>query len=160
MSMSKPSVENHVSSETGLTVFTSSSVTVQRYAEKSHTFNDGFVLPAGTIFQFPADAVHHDPNLFPDPEKFDGYRFLRLREKDPNQFQYTYVSDTTLNWGAGSHACPGRFLATSVIKFAFILLISRYDVRFAEGTGKPGYVYFDNAVRVDPTAKLDIKAVN
>lgn len=151
-------VDDHIPSETRLTMSMLSSVTVQRYAQKSHTFNDGFVLPAGTIFQFPADAVHHDPNLFPDPDKFDGYRFLRLREKDANQFHYGYVSDMTLNWGAGTHACPGRFLATFVLKFAFILLITRYDVRFPEGTGKPGYVYFDNSVRIDPTAKLDIKA--
>ncbi|TLS29150.1 hypothetical protein PpBr36_02038 [Pyricularia pennisetigena] len=133
-------------------------MTVQRYAQKSHTFHDGFVLPAGTVFQFPADAVHHDPDLFPDPDRFDGYRFLRLREKDPNGHHFGYVSDMNLNWGAGTHACPGRFLATFVLKFAFILLITRYDVRFPQGAGKPGYVYFDNSVRVDPTAQLDIKA--
>ncbi|TLD07678.1 hypothetical protein PgNI_10620 [Pyricularia grisea] len=132
-------------------------MTVQRYAQRTHTFSDGFVLPAGTIFQFPSDAVHHDPKLFPDPEKFDGHRFLRLREKDANAYHYGYVSDTTLNWGAGTHACPGRFLATYVLKFAFIALITQYDLSFPEGTGKPGYFYFDNSVRIDPTAKLDIK---
>ncbi|KAJ2984970.1 hypothetical protein NUW58_g5785 [Xylaria curta] len=109
-------------------------LTGQRYALKSHTFKDGFVLPAGTIFHFPMDAVHHDPNIYPDPDKFDAYRFLRLREKiDPNQFHYAFVSDMTLNWGAGTHACPGRFLAALIVKFALILLITRYEIKFSDG---------------------------
>lgn len=132
----------------------------QRYAHKSHTFKDGFVLPAGTMFQFPADAVHHDPNIYPNPDKFDAYRFLHLREKvDQNQFHFAFVSDTTLNFGVGQHACPGRFLAGLVVKLALILLISRYEVQFQDGSAqKPPNVCVDNGMSANPTAKLRLKA--
>ncbi|KAI1352954.1 cytochrome P450 [Xylaria sp. FL0043] len=135
-------------------------MTVQRYAQKSHTFSDGFTLPAGTVFQFPMDAVHHDPNIYPEPEKFDAYRFLHLREKiDPNQFHYGYVSDATLNWGAGTHACPGRFLAALVLKFALIQMITGYDVKYTDRRPekRPEYC-IDNSRREDPMMKVDLRA--
>ncbi|TWU72713.1 hypothetical protein ED733_004270 [Metarhizium rileyi] len=136
-------------------------ITGQRYAFKSHRFKDGFVVPAGTIFHFPADAVHHDPNIYPEPDKFDAYRFLRLREKvDPNQFHFAFVSDTNLNFGAGQHTCPGRFLAGVVLKFAIILLTTRCEISFPDGsTRRPPNVSVDNSARPDPTVKLHIKAL-
>ncbi|KID83944.1 cytochrome P450 [Metarhizium guizhouense ARSEF 977] len=136
-------------------------ITGQRYAVKSHTFKDGFNLPAGTMFHFAADAVYHDPNIYPDPDKFDAYRFLRLRENvDPNQFHFAFVSDTNLSFGAGQHACPGRFLAAVVLKFALILLITRYEIKFSDGsTQKPPGLFVDNTMRPDPSAKLLIKAL-
>ncbi|KAI1819730.1 cytochrome P450 [Xylaria intraflava] len=135
-------------------------MTVQRYAHRSHTFKDGFVLPAGTIFHFPMDAIYHDPNIYPEPDKFDAYRFLRLREKiDPNQFHYGFVSDMTLNWGAGQQACPGRFLATLVLKFALILLITRCELKYSDKrTGNRPAFFVDNSRREDPAVKLDVKA--
>ncbi|KAI0972715.1 cytochrome P450 [Xylaria arbuscula] len=135
-------------------------MTVQRYAQKSHTFKDGFVLPAGTIFHFPMDAIHHDPNIYPEPDKFDGYRFYNLREKiDPNQFHYGFVSDATLNWGAGTHACPGRFLAALVLKFSLVLLITHYDVKYTNGRPeKRAEFCVDNSRREDPTVSVDLKA--
>ncbi|KAI1739961.1 cytochrome P450 [Xylaria scruposa] len=108
------------------------------------------------------DAVHHDPNLYPDPDKFDAYRFFDLRERiDPNQFHYGFVSDMTLNWGAGAHACPGRFLAALVLKFALILLITRYDVKYEDGhiQKRPGFCV-DNSRREDPMMKVALKARN
>ncbi|KAI0516800.1 cytochrome P450 [Xylaria bambusicola] len=135
-------------------------MTVQRYAQKSHVFQDGFVLPAGTVFHFAMDAVHHDPNIYPQPEKFDAFRFYDLREKiDPNQFHYGYVSDVTLNWGAGTHACPGRFLAALVLKFALIQMITGYDMKYADGRPekRPEYC-IDNSRREDPMLKVELKA--
>lgn len=113
------------------------------------------------MFHFAADAVHHDPNKYPDPDKFDAYRFLRLRETvDPNQFHFAFVSDMNLNFGAGQHTCPGRFLAAVVLKFALILLITRYEIKFSDGsTQKPPNVFVDNTMRPDPSAKLLIKAL-
>lgn len=106
------------------------------------------------------DAVHHDPNIYPNPEKFDAFRFYNLREKiDPNQFHYGYVSDVTLNWGAGTHACPGRFLAALVLKFALIQMITGYDMKYADGRPekRPEYCV-DNSRREDPMLKVELRA--
>ncbi|KAF7182336.1 hypothetical protein CNMCM7691_001816 [Aspergillus felis] len=108
-------------------------ITAQRATVRSHTFKDGLHLPAGVIFQFPADAVHHDPEIYPDPNRFDGYRFLRLRETvDPNRFHFASVSDTMLGFGAGSHACPGRFFTALAIKLILVVLLTQYEVKLAD----------------------------
>ncbi|KAF4234965.1 hypothetical protein CNMCM8980_003643 [Aspergillus fumigatiaffinis] len=108
-------------------------ITAQRATVRSHTFKDGLHLPAGVIFQFPADAVHHDPEIYPDPNRFDGYRFLRLRETvDPNRFHFASVSDTMLGFGAGSHACPGRFFTALAVKLILVVLLTQYEVKLAD----------------------------
>ena len=112
-------------------IFIASKVTGQRVAMKPHTFKDGLHIPANVIFQFPADAVHHDPEIYPNPHTFDPWRFLRLRETiDPNRFHFASASDTSLSFGAGSHACPGRFFSALIIKFVLIRLMTCYEVRF------------------------------
>lgn len=41
-------------------------------------FHDGMTLPKGTRIAFPVSASQRDPELFTDPEEFDGYRYLKL----------------------------------------------------------------------------------
>lgn len=41
-------------------------------------FHDGLTLPAGTRIAFPVDSYMRDPDVFRDPEKFNGFRFIDL----------------------------------------------------------------------------------
>ncbi|EAW09122.1 cytochrome P450 [Aspergillus clavatus NRRL 1] len=111
-------------------------ITAQRMTVRPHTFKDGLHLPAGVIFQFPADAVHHDPAIYPRPDQFAGYRFLHLRETvDANRYHFASVSDTMLGFGAGSHACPGRFFTSLAIKLILVVLLTQYEVKLADCDG-------------------------
>jgi ent-kaurene oxidase len=40
---------------------------------------DGFLIPAGTTIGVPTQAISMDPEIYPDPETFDGFRFAKLR---------------------------------------------------------------------------------
>ena len=127
---------------------------------KPHTFKDGLYIPTGTIFQFHADGVHHDPEVYPEPHKFDAYRFLRLRETvDPNRFHFASVSETSLNFGAGTHACPGRFLSSLTIKLVMNLLITRYEVKFEDSgiSERPPDVFHDFNMRPDPSVRIAVR---
>ncbi|TLD08751.1 uncharacterized protein PgNI_07987 [Pyricularia grisea] len=109
-------------------------VSIQRYTLKPYTFKDGFQLPAGVSFVFHSDGVHHDADNYPDPEKFDAYRHLHLRETvDPNRFHFASVSDSALGFGAGDHACPGRFLSAIIIKFFLIQFMTAYEMKYEHG---------------------------
>ena len=44
------------------------------------TFSNGITIPAGTLVSAPSGVIHKDEELYPNPEEFDGFRFVRLRE--------------------------------------------------------------------------------
>lgn len=46
------------------------------------TFSDGFTLPKGTTFAFPAASLSLDSELVDNPEEFDPYRFVNLTKQD------------------------------------------------------------------------------
>ncbi|KAJ6199361.1 cytochrome P450 monooxygenase-like protein [Bipolaris maydis] len=71
-----------------------------------------------------------------DLEKFDIYRWLRLREKPgfANKAHFVSTSPEHLAFGHGKHACPGRFFAANEIKIALCFLLLRYDWELAPGT--------------------------
>jgi cytochrome P450 len=46
------------------------------------TFSNGVTVPAGTLISIPASAAHRDERIFPNPDKFDGFRFAKLRETE------------------------------------------------------------------------------
>ena len=46
-------------------------------------------------------------------------------------------SPDSLEFGHGSHACPGRFFATNVIKSTLVPLLLDYDLRLPNGEGNP-----------------------
>jgi ent-kaurene oxidase len=56
------------------------------------------------------------------------------------------VSDDCINFGAGSHACPGRFFASNEIKLIVAELLMNYDMRFAEGQGRPENMVHDFSI--------------
>lgn len=54
--------------------------TFQRKVNKTFTLSNGQVIPAGVVIEVPAAAVGLDEQVFPDADKFDPWRFARLRE--------------------------------------------------------------------------------
>jgi cytochrome P450 len=121
----------------------------KRILTETITLSDGTKLPAGTIISVPAEAVSHDPTNYPDPEVFDGYRFVKLRETKQgvtSQYhQFVTSNKTSLNFGYGKHACPGRFFASAEIKMILADLITGYDFKF-EGEGRPSNIVAGDSV--------------
>lgn len=103
------------------------------------TLSDGTYLPAGTKLLSPLAGIAHDERYYSDPENFDALRFYRIRqqsEEASNRNQFTSLSDSNMNFGAGKHACPGRFFASNEIKMALAFFLINYDVRQKKGEGR------------------------
>ncbi|GAW16232.1 hypothetical protein ANO14919_056550 [Xylariales sp. No.14919] len=110
--------------------------TVQRYAMTPYTFKDGLRVPAGTVISFPNLRYNTDPSsiLMSEAGTFDGNRWVRRRfAPGMSKFQFASTAEDAFDWGAGPHACPGRFMAEVTIKLILIRLITRYDMKLSEG---------------------------
>ncbi|XP_046629103.1 probable cytochrome P450 6a14 [Neodiprion virginianus] len=84
----------------------------------------GFVIPVGTPIIFPVLGIHHDPEIYPEPERFDPERFNQ--ENIAKRHQYAY-----LPFGKGPRNCIGMKFGLLQTKIGIITLLSEY--RFKPG---------------------------
>jgi len=108
----------------------------QRNAKKQFVFADGTVIPAGGKIGVPLLTAHQDSAVYKNPEVFDGFRFCRGDGAGANTQPTLVTTDVSFqSFGHGRHACPGRFFAATEMKLMLAILVSRYDVMLAPGTG-------------------------
>jgi len=111
-------------------------ITGSRVAAKDYTFKDGLHIPKGCQVTFARIPYGLDSDVNPNPDKFDYRRHLDKRVgDDATKFHFASVSDDTLAWGTGIHACPGRFMAQEAMKLVFVRLLDRYDIKYDKPPG-------------------------
>ncbi|XP_078614494.1 cytochrome P450 3A24-like [Branchiostoma floridae x Branchiostoma japonicum] len=88
---------------------------------KEDTEVKGLHIPAGTIVNIPAYAIHHDPEIWPEPEKFKPERFSKEEKESRDPYAY-------LPFGSGPRNCVGMRLALMELKFALAKALQK--VRF------------------------------
>ncbi|XP_049516541.1 cytochrome P450 3A24 [Dermacentor silvarum] len=80
----------------------------------------GKVVPAGTRLIVPTWSIHRNPELWPDPERFDPERFSEGLEKDRHPASY-------IPFGMGPRECIGKKFAMLELKMALCKLVRRYE---------------------------------
>jgi len=115
-------------------------LSLTRVALRPFTFSNGVTVPAGTKISVPSAAVHTDGEIYPNPKKFDGFRFAQLRERNGVAVagqQATSTSSEYFAFGYGRNACPGRFFAANEVKALLAHILVTYDIKFEEGKQAP-----------------------
>ncbi|KAJ3680707.1 hypothetical protein LUZ60_016985 [Juncus effusus] len=79
----------------------------------------GYLIPKGWKVLPLFRNIHHSPDLFPNPEKFD-----------PSRFEATPKPNTFMPFGNGTHACPGNELA----KLEMLILLHHLTTEFRWST--------------------------
>jgi cytochrome P450 len=101
--------------------------------------DDGIELPKGSILSWLLQPLHTDPAIFPDPLKFNPWRFSEMRENGTDMHENqtsTFVSLTqVLSFGRGRHACPGRWLVDFEAKMIISRILLDYDIKFPSAYG-------------------------
>lgn len=128
-----------------------------REATADITLADGTFLPRGTILAV-STQKHWHPDVYPEPEKFVGDRFLKMRQIPgrENTSQLVTTGPAHLGFGHGSHACPGRFLAAAEIKIIMVHLILGYEWTTIDGR-EPSIRVLGITLDSDPSAKIRIR---
>jgi cytochrome P450 len=98
--------------------------------------DEGHELPKGTMVSFVSQPMHTDEETFENPNKFDPFRFSRIREatSDPaNEESHRFLSTAhLLIFGRGRNSCPGRFLVDFQLKMMVSHLLTNYDIKFPD----------------------------
>ncbi|PSN51919.1 hypothetical protein C0J52_12805 [Blattella germanica] len=88
------------------------------------------IIPAGTGVFIPLMGIQHDPEYYPDPEKFDPERFSEEnKQKRPN---YTHMP-----FGDGPRFCVGMRFGLMQTKTGLIHILSHYEVSPCKETPIP-----------------------
>ena len=91
----------------------------------------GHEVPAGVYLAVHLWGLHHMPELWPEPERFDPERFAEHRRED-KVHRYAY-----LPFGNGVHKCIGMYFGGMEVKAAMHQLLQRYRISVAPGYRMP-----------------------
>lgn len=82
----------------------------------------GYMIPKDTIVSASAVATHRDPDIWPEPEKFDPMRFSP-EGGTKTRHRYAWVP-----FGGGAHMCLGLHFAYMQMKVIMTHLLPHYDI--------------------------------
>ncbi|GKT49662.1 cytochrome P450 monooxygenase gloP [Colletotrichum spaethianum] len=97
-----------------------------------------WVAPQGSYLTINAADRHLDPALYPDPTRYDAFRFARVHEGQETtedglqarKMGMTSTSKDFLAFGHGRHACLGRFLVEQMLKMLLAYMLMHYDIEY------------------------------
>ena len=84
-------------------------------------------ISKGMLIQIPMYAIHHDPKIWPEPEKFNPYRFTS--EEKAKHAPYDWIP-----FGSGPRNCLAMRFAQIEVKMAVAYLIRAFKFVRCEKT--------------------------
>lgn len=104
---------------------------LNRKCTADYKFPDtNFVVPKGMNLVIPVYAIHHDPEYYPDPYKFDPERFMNDATKTRNNF-------TFLPFGEGPRMCIANRFGMLQMKTCLSTMINSYRFSITKDTPIP-----------------------
>ena len=127
---------------------------MMRKATADTELSDGVVIRKGQLVGVDNYPLV-DPSRYENPDRFDMYRFRKMRDQPGGEHKAQLVSSIPehMAFGNGKYACPGRFFAANEVKLALCHLLLKYDWKLApDSETKP--VYLGTQPRTNPKATL------
>ncbi|XP_051157198.1 cytochrome P450 9e2-like [Leptopilina boulardi] len=115
---------------------------------KSTPDSKEFETDLETVIWLPIYALHHDPQYFPDPEKFDPERFNDENKDKINPYAY-------IPFGIGPRKCIGDRFALMEIKILIVHLLQNFVLEREERTKHP--IEFEKSFLIIPNGDMWVK---
>lgn len=92
-----------------------------------------YFIPAGSTVVLNQWAIHYNPDLYPDPHRFNPDRFMNHPSLNLTAGECIHTSDVNLrdhwSFGAGRRVCAGYNLAENSLLMLTARLLWGFDVR-------------------------------
>lgn len=126
-----------------------------RFIEQDCILSTGLPLKKGQFITTSGHSIAMDPEVFPEPRKYDALRSFRNLDRHLAQ-PFRSVEGNDHRWGAGRWACPGRFIASIVSKVILVKLLDEYEFAFI-GNKRPVTQVMHEFVFMSPDAKMLVR---
>jgi cytochrome P450 len=130
---------------------------MRRVATDDVYLKDGHKIDKGTQLAV-SNSWMWNSKFYEDPETFDAYRFVKLRQVSGREASANLVSVSPehMAFGLGGHSCTGRFFAANHIKIVLCHILLKYEFRLADGS-VPVPRRYGLRNQADPTAKIVLR---
>ncbi|XP_063696130.1 cytochrome P450 6A1-like [Culicoides brevitarsis] len=102
-----------------------------RYCQNDYKVPDtDLIIPKGIMVNIPVFGIHYNPEIYPNPEKFDPDRFSpeEVQKRHPYAF---------LPFGEGPRNCIGMRFAQLQSKFGLATIIDNFEITVNKKTQEP-----------------------
>ncbi|KAE8379572.1 cytochrome P450 [Aspergillus bertholletiae] len=89
------------------------------------------VVPRDALVFYLLKEVHLDPEIYPEPDKWDPRRFLSENDQSKDT-PYSFLA-----WGDGRHPCLGTRIAKLQMVIIVAHLVSTFDLQLCDAAGRP-----------------------
>lgn len=126
---------------------------LQRIAEQDYKVpGTKHVIEKGTSVVIPVYGLHHDPDIYPNPEQFIPERFTEENIKKRHQF-------TFLPFGEGPRVCIGVRFGQMQTRLGIVTILKNYKLSRARNT--PDTIkLLPNALVLAPSEPIILKVEN
>ncbi|KAJ5612590.1 cytochrome P450 [Penicillium lagena] len=126
--------------------------------EPLHLPSLGLTLEPGSKIALPSRWAMLDPDIYPDPHTFDGYRFIDPASGICDIRDTTTPSKTWLPFAIGTLTCPGRLIGLRVCQTILSKMLMDYDMELVNHDNHPLMLHGLGVAVPNPEIKMRVKS--
>ncbi|KAL4932540.1 cytochrome P450 [Aspergillus undulatus] len=130
--------------------------TMSRQVRKTIKLTNGIELPLGSKIAV-STASMRNPSIYPEPDRFNGYRFLDMESLPEASRRFVSTSESHMGFGHGAHACPGRFFAAHELRIILCHILTKYDFKVPDRYQLPSPIPAGFFVFNDPDLRMLVR---